>query len=225
MDGVTATRRIRELSGPARLTPIIALTANALPEQVFEYHRAGMVDHVAKPFLQRELHEAISRAVDPLAKWHRAIDGWTNGRVRPAPPPPDEEEAPMVAAVGDGIFDPKVLAKVEALIPAERVQAYLRELDGHLSTIGNATVADPALHALAHKIISQAGMLGLLRVSARARALADACRSGQGQAEALLCFGEVAHDLRLYAAPAVRMTFEDERGGQAAPVLRAVSTI
>jgi CheY-like chemotaxis protein len=64
MDGVTATRWIRQLPGPERHTPIIAMTANALPEQVRAFRQAGMDDYVAKPFKQQDLHEAIRRVVD-----------------------------------------------------------------------------------------------------------------------------------------------------------------
>ena len=64
MDGVTATRIIRQIDGPARHIPIIAMTANALPEQVRAFHQAGMDDYIAKPFKQQELHEAIRRVVE-----------------------------------------------------------------------------------------------------------------------------------------------------------------
>ena len=63
MDGVTAARLIRQLGGPAKDTPIIAMTANALPEQVRAFRRAGMDDYVAKPFKQKDLHDAIRRVV------------------------------------------------------------------------------------------------------------------------------------------------------------------
>jgi signal transduction histidine kinase len=64
MDGVTAARRIRQLPGAARHTPIIAMTANALPEQVRAFRQAGMDDYVAKPFKQIDLHEAIRRVIN-----------------------------------------------------------------------------------------------------------------------------------------------------------------
>jgi signal transduction histidine kinase len=64
MDGVTAARRIRQLPGAARQTPIIAMTANALPEQVRAFRQAGMDDYVAKPFKQIDLHEAIRRVIN-----------------------------------------------------------------------------------------------------------------------------------------------------------------
>lgn len=68
MDGVTATRCIRQLGGAARTVQIIAMTANALPEQVRAFRDAGMDDHVAKPFKQQELHDAIRRALNRAAR-------------------------------------------------------------------------------------------------------------------------------------------------------------
>lgn len=59
MDGVTATRRIRALHGPERNVPIIAMTANVLPEQVASFLKAGMNGHVGKPFKRPELFTAI----------------------------------------------------------------------------------------------------------------------------------------------------------------------
>lgn len=55
MDGVTAARRIRALSGAVAATPIIALTANTLDEQVRTYSEAGMDDCIAKPVNMVEL--------------------------------------------------------------------------------------------------------------------------------------------------------------------------
>lgn len=55
MDGVTATRRIRSLAGAVAGTPIIALTANTLDEQVRAYSEAGMDDCIAKPVNMVEL--------------------------------------------------------------------------------------------------------------------------------------------------------------------------
>ncbi len=63
MDGLTAARRIRDLAGPARNVPIVAMTANVLPAQLAACRGAGMDDHVGKPFLQHELQAAIARSV------------------------------------------------------------------------------------------------------------------------------------------------------------------
>ncbi|WP_310467708.1 response regulator [Sphingomonas sp.] len=67
MDGVTATRCIRQLDGPGSQVPIIAMTANALPDQVRAFRAAGMDGHIAKPFKQQDLHDAIRRALDKAA--------------------------------------------------------------------------------------------------------------------------------------------------------------
>ena len=67
MDGLTAARIIRErerAAGRAR-TPIIALTANAMTDQVAAYLDAGMDGFVAKPIEVGQLFATIERALTP----------------------------------------------------------------------------------------------------------------------------------------------------------------
>lgn len=62
MDGLTATREIRALEGArGASTPIIAMTANVLPEQVANCLAAGMDDHLGKPISPGKLLEAVAR--------------------------------------------------------------------------------------------------------------------------------------------------------------------
>ncbi|HEY2661608.1 MAG TPA: ATP-binding protein [Caulobacteraceae bacterium] len=63
MDGLTATRRIRAdaAANGARRVPIIAMTANVLPEQVARCLEAGMDDHLGKPINPHSLLEALER--------------------------------------------------------------------------------------------------------------------------------------------------------------------
>ena len=49
MDGVEATRAIRASGGQAQSIPIIAVTANTLPNQLENYRNAGMNDCINKP--------------------------------------------------------------------------------------------------------------------------------------------------------------------------------
>jgi signal transduction histidine kinase len=49
MDGISATRRIRALSGEVGQIPIVALTANAMKGDREKYLEAGMTDYVSKP--------------------------------------------------------------------------------------------------------------------------------------------------------------------------------
>ena len=62
LDGLDATRRICE-RWPAEVRPrIIAMTANAMPEDREACFAAGMDDYVAKPIRPNELAEALRRA-------------------------------------------------------------------------------------------------------------------------------------------------------------------
>ncbi len=61
MDGITATRKIRDLPGAIGRIPIIALTANAMKGDREKYIEAGMTDYVSKPVNPQRLFEAIAR--------------------------------------------------------------------------------------------------------------------------------------------------------------------
>ncbi|WP_395630793.1 ATP-binding protein [Aquidulcibacter sp.] len=62
MDGMTATRRVREGHGINRHTPIVALTANARNEDRAMCMASGMTDFVAKPISAEALASALMRA-------------------------------------------------------------------------------------------------------------------------------------------------------------------
>jgi len=64
MDGLAATRAIRALGGAAGETPVIAMTADVLAENVERCRAAGMVDHVAKPVRPDALHAALVRVAN-----------------------------------------------------------------------------------------------------------------------------------------------------------------
>jgi PAS domain S-box-containing protein len=65
MDGITATRLIRSLRGENGAVPIVAMTANVLPDDVDRFHQAGMNGHIRKPVEHEEL----------IAQ----VDHWTSG--------------------------------------------------------------------------------------------------------------------------------------------------
>ena len=65
MDGVEATRRIRALGTPEGTEiPIIAMTANVLPEEVKGYMDAGMTDHIGKPLDFDKLLRMVCRYLE-----------------------------------------------------------------------------------------------------------------------------------------------------------------
>ena len=61
MDGVAATKAIRASGHRNASIPIVAMTANVLPQQIAALHEAGMDDHVGKPFKAAGLQEVIAR--------------------------------------------------------------------------------------------------------------------------------------------------------------------
>jgi signal transduction histidine kinase/ActR/RegA family two-component response regulator len=63
MDGIEATGHIRALPGTQGRVPIIAVTANAAPEDCAVYTAAGMNDHVPKPVQPQQLADALARAL------------------------------------------------------------------------------------------------------------------------------------------------------------------
>jgi PAS domain S-box-containing protein len=61
MDGMAATRAIRETSDLNRETPILAVSASVLPSDVEACRAAGMNDHIPKPINARELIGKVAR--------------------------------------------------------------------------------------------------------------------------------------------------------------------
>ena len=76
MDGPTATRRIRELERQrgGRRTPILALTANAMSDQVAQYLAAGMDGHVSKPIEVSNLFTALERALGEITDGQSIVE-------------------------------------------------------------------------------------------------------------------------------------------------------
>ncbi|MET0313194.1 MAG: CHASE domain-containing protein, partial [Hansschlegelia sp.] len=165
MDGLTATRRIRELAIPARDVPIVALTANVLPFQVAELHAAGMSDHVGKPFRRHDLLAAIDRAVEGPRADRRSKS--------PAAGAEDAEAEP---------FNEFAYVDLEAAIGPSGVQRLLGKLSSALRVRLAGGWADPGERDLlrrdAHMLISSTGMIGFKKLSSLCRELEAACDGG-----------------------------------------------
>jgi len=61
MDGVETTRRIRILENNTQRTPIVAVTAHALPNEKQRLLRSGMDDYVTKPINELQLKHIIQK--------------------------------------------------------------------------------------------------------------------------------------------------------------------
>ena len=67
MDGYTAAEVIRKLKDPRRLTPIVAMTANAFKEDRRKAFEAGMNAHIAKPINVNAMFETIREILSESA--------------------------------------------------------------------------------------------------------------------------------------------------------------
>lgn len=63
LDGLSATRLIRECGLPAGATPVVACTANVLPTQVMAFRDAGIDAYLRKPLWRTELYATIDRVL------------------------------------------------------------------------------------------------------------------------------------------------------------------
>lgn len=61
MDGVTATKHIRASEGPNAHTPIIAVTAHAMPEELQSFIDSGMNAVLNKPVVRNELTKTLNQ--------------------------------------------------------------------------------------------------------------------------------------------------------------------
>jgi len=67
LDGLAATERIRALDAPVAAAPILAVTADAMPEDAARCRNAGMDGHLAKPITHVRLYAAIDQALKAAA--------------------------------------------------------------------------------------------------------------------------------------------------------------
>ncbi|SNS51791.1 PAS domain-containing hybrid sensor histidine kinase/response regulator [Tropicimonas sediminicola] len=156
MDGIAATRAIREGDGPNRGTPILAVTAHAMPADRETFRSAGMVGLVTKPIERDSLRHQLSLI---------------EKRVGSATPAPAEH-----AGTSNGPADDALRDLVETL-GAEKVTglvgSFVQELDAGATLFGSETLdAEPLgdLVARAHKM---AGSCGTFQAKSLHRALGD----------------------------------------------------
>lgn len=82
MDGVQATQAIRALTGPAAAVPIVALTANADPDDAKKYLACGMAAVVEKPIKPERLRMAIHAALEQAAAAEASVAAPATGKGR-----------------------------------------------------------------------------------------------------------------------------------------------
>ncbi len=160
LDGIEATKQIRALPPPACNAYIIAMTANAMSGAREEYVAIGMNDYVSKPV----------DAADLLARLQRLPAQVPGGGIAPSVPAPTAEPVDI----------PK-LEELMQYLPVsgimDLVTLFIAESSGHAMRIKNFLAAGDRqnLAREAHILVSTAGNIGAMTLSATARRVELAC--------------------------------------------------
>ncbi len=169
MDGVQATKRIRQMSPPKCHVPIVALTAHALAGQREEYLAAGMDDYLSKPVNSAAL---LGKLAEIAQK---------------APAKAEAAEAPAVGpALGDMLakagIEAAALDTLDSVMTPEETREFVESFRSDLAArVARMQAADTAqaLAADAHALISTAGNVGATKLSSLASAVEKSCKAGE----------------------------------------------
>jgi PAS domain S-box-containing protein len=168
MDGLEATRRIRNLDGAKGLVPIVGLTAYAFTEQVAQCKAAGMDDHLAKPFKPEALVEIVSRVA---ASSRRRLKARNLAQASVG----DSEQSRLSSARPEKmlpVLDETVFRRTCAALEQGSVLLYLEKI----SSMGSALIDGLRLPAgeaargrdladAAHALAGSAGMFGFVQLA------------------------------------------------------------
>ncbi len=158
MDGMEATRTIRQLPAPANAIPIVAFTASVTRKDVQQCYDAGMNGCVPKPFKDEELLNALLDLFDP-------------GRSASSSTPTPEN-------------DPLALFRKQAGDKPERLKKYidlfLQSASANLAAIRQARRDNDTLtlHRAVHTVKPQLKMLNQTALADLAQRLEDRLKAG-----------------------------------------------
>ncbi len=180
LDGISATRRIRELDGEVGAIPIIAATAGAMAEDIERCLAAGMNDFVPKPIDPVTLMHAMARVL-----------GITDSETDETEPDAGSVLAAM-SAEGSAL-DPGVTDTLCEQLGTEFVLDLLNDYDDaarkHLGNITQALDQKDAksLSSAAHALKGASGALGLRGAFQLAMAIENAAANDQMDEARHLC--------------------------------------
>lgn len=166
MDGLEATRRIRELEHGKRHTPIVALTANAMMGQLERCLEAGMDDYLTKPLDISRLQDVLDRFMADKEQ----VKAVTDQVVAPVTDAAAAVRARLTEiADGDTEFATELVSAF--ILGGEET---LREM---LTAIGASNL--DALRSAAHKLKGASANLHIHGLAELARDVEEHARAGQ----------------------------------------------
>ncbi|HEX3500434.1 MAG TPA: PAS domain S-box protein [Stellaceae bacterium] len=167
MDGISAAHAIRGLGERVRDIPIVALTANAMADEIARCRAAGMNDHLSKP-IDRKILLAV------VARWSGQAEAEPASARRGASEPVLNEA--LLRELEDRLGKPKLLI----------FAALFRDQIGQALLVMTPTADRQLLAREAHNLVSLAGNLGCSELTARVRGLVGALPDPDIDVEPLL---------------------------------------
>ena len=159
LDGLQTTQRWRQLEGSGdRRLPIIAMTANAMPEDKQRCVDAGMDEVLYKPYTRADLYRMLARFLAPRDATPHAAS--------PAPPPPDAVAETATQQPHAPLLDAAALDSLEAALGKETLRGLFQRFSARLSE-RHAHMTDRLAHddraelgAAAHALKGAAASMG-----------------------------------------------------------------
>ena len=160
IDGVTAAKTVRSKDGPNKNTPIVALTAHALPDDVDKFHKAGMLDVITKPISAERLRDVLEKTLD-ISPTHGVSTQMSELRDTFGAEKADALEKKAKQHLIDGFEDLGHLLNAQA--PQEDVSALAHKLAGTAAMFGfELALTELRKIELADASLSQAELVAYL---------------------------------------------------------------
>jgi CheY-like chemotaxis protein len=177
VDGLEATRRIRQIDNERGRVPIVALTAHSRSEQVEACRQAGMNGHLAKPYDPQALLVLVARSAA------------AHGEAAQLPAPPQQDAAPAAALP---VLDGVTFAQTSAYLTPRALTAHLHTIAAAGEAVlrrlrtPDALAGPPAeLADAVHTLAGSAGLFGFERLAQIGRQFERAVLASAADAAAL----------------------------------------
>lgn len=168
LNGIQATRIILEGPGPNRSTPILAVTAHALPHEREEFMAVGMCGFLQKPVNRQALETALAGVISGTGACADTAE---------------EAGSPHRGSTGPVLDETQIAEMLELLGPekmSERIATLVQRAEQDLPALMDAQAVQD-LQKRAHALAGMCGMFGAHRLHGLLEAIETACKAGDAQ--------------------------------------------